>query len=306
MDIAVIGTGAIGGYYGARLATAGHRVHFWSRSEHAHLTAHGLTVDSCLGDFSLEHPLAYARIDQMPPCDVVLVTIKATANDQVFDAIGPVVKPGSQIVLMQNGFGNEPVLAALYPQARIYAGLCFICSFRDGPGVVRHTAYGNISLASLLPDAAGLAELAGLFNGAGVETQVIGQVVEARLRKLVWNLPFNGLTVVLNATTEDIAASPPARAMAAGLMAELLEAAQACGSPIEPAFADQMLATIDPMGPYNPSMRLDFLAGRPMEIDAMYWNVIRYAAQHGYDMRAATLLARQLEHRQAARDAARR
>ncbi|MDR1799524.1 MAG: 2-dehydropantoate 2-reductase [Bifidobacteriaceae bacterium] len=304
MDIAVIGTGAIGGYYGARLARAGHRVHFWSRTEHAYLRDHGLTVDSYLGDFSVAKPLAYAQIADLPACDIVLVTIKATANQAVFPALAPVIKPGTAVVLMQNGFGNEPLLAKLYPQARIYAGLCFICTFRDGPGRVRHTDYGLVSLASQVPDAARLADLAAVFMGAGIETKTVGQVLEARLRKLIWNVPFNGLTVVLDATTADLAASPSIQVLAHAMMEELIEAAAAAGVTIEASFADEMLATLDTMGPYNSSMRLDYLAGRPLEIEAMYWNVIHFAAQHGYQMKYATMLARQLEYRQATRQLA--
>jgi 2-dehydropantoate 2-reductase len=295
VDIAIIGSGAIGGYYGARLAHAGHDVHFLARSEYRHLRRHGLRVQSHLGDFSLPEPRAYPSLDAMPPADLVCVTVKTTANPTVLPALGPILKPGAAIVLMQNGIGYEPRLAALYPDAGVYAGLCFICSFRDGPGTVRHTAYGRISLASQRADAAGLARVADVFASAGIETETRGDVLAARLRKLVWNIPFNGLSVVLDCTTAELGTDPSALALCRALMVEVVRAAGAVGSDIEPEFVDQMQGTTQAMSDYQPSMKLDYLAGRPMEIEAIYWNVIRLAREHGCEMPGTAMLARQLE-----------
>ena len=106
LDIAIIGTGGIGGYYGARLAHAGHRVHILLNSEYEYVKQNGLIVESHYGDFSLEKPLVYNDINLMPPCDLVCVAVKATANDRVFPTPKPVLKPDGDILLRQNGFGN--------------------------------------------------------------------------------------------------------------------------------------------------------------------------------------------------------
>jgi 2-dehydropantoate 2-reductase len=295
LKVAVIGTGAIGGYYGARLAHAGHQVHFLARSEFAYLQRHGLTVLSELGDFSLPKIQVYRRVEDLPAVDLVLMTAKATANDELFTAIQPLLASGGAVVLMQNGFGAEERLASLYPEARIFAGLCFICAFRDGPGRVRHAAYGALSLGALPSAAALLPSLAERFAQAGIETEVLANVLEARLRKLVWNIPFNGLAVVLDATTAELASSASSREMIRLLMDEVVSAARAGGVTIPAEFVGKMLKSADSMAAYNPSMRLDYLAGRPMEVEAIYWNTIRWAASFGYQMRACSLLARQLE-----------
>jgi 2-dehydropantoate 2-reductase len=297
--VAVVGTGAIGGYYGARLAHAGHRVRFVARSGADALREHGLTVDSWLGDFSVRRPDVRGDVADLPPSDLVLVATKATGNDDVFPSLGPALKPGAALVCLQNGFGAEERLAALHPRAHVFGGLCFICSYRtDEPWVIEHTAYGRLSLAALDPVGAAreLDRLAAVFRGAGVDTEVLGGVLEARLRKLVWNIPFNGLSVILGATTGDLAASPAARRAVESLMSEVIEAAAAGGVVIEPEFAVSMMGTTDSMDAYNPSMRLDHLAGRPMEIEAIYWNVIRWAESLGCEMPRAALLAWQLEH----------
>ncbi|MDR1450292.1 MAG: hypothetical protein LBI84_08865, partial [Propionibacteriaceae bacterium] len=103
MDIAIVGAGAIGGYYGARLAHGGHTVHFLARSTAAAMREAGLTVDSHLGDFSLPQPLVYSRAEDLPACDLVCVAVKATANKVVFPQLGGLVKPGGAIILLQNG-----------------------------------------------------------------------------------------------------------------------------------------------------------------------------------------------------------
>jgi 2-dehydropantoate 2-reductase len=304
MDIAIIGTGAIGGYYGARLAHAGHAVHFLAHTEYAYLKAHGLKVDSYLGDFSLppDGLLVYADSADLPAVDLVCITAKATANDAIFPALGRLLKPGGTLLLMQNGFGGEQQLAGLYPEAHVVAGLCFICSFRDGPGHVRHTAYGEVSLGPLTPaDRPAADAVAAAFAAAGVAVQVLGDVVTARFRKLVWNIPFNGLSVVLGATTTDLAESPAAQRLLRALMEEIAAAGAACGITVEAEFIDQMMASTGGMDAYNPSMRLDYLAGRPLEIDAIYRHVIAYAKDHGFAMTRAEQLADELEFLQAHR-----
>jgi 2-dehydropantoate 2-reductase len=297
LDIAIIGTGAIGGYYGARLAHGGSHVHFLLHSDYEYVKAHGLTVDSHYGDFSLPHPNVYANTTDLPPCDLVCVAVKATANAQIFPQLAGVLKKGGTILLLQNGFGYEQELAKRYPEQQILAGMCFICSFRDGPGVIRHTDYGKLSLAVLKPDGAdekkahdALAHAAGLFDRAGVETEVKDDLIEARIRKLMWNIPYNGMSVIANCQTDILVKNPALRAATRAVMEEILEAAAAVGVTIEPSFADDMVRLTDVMTPYDPSMRLDFLAGRPLEIDAIYGNFIDYAQAHGYEMRYAKMM----------------
>lgn len=299
MDIAIIGTGAIGGYYGARLAHGGNNVHFLLNSDYEYVKEHGLTVDSHLGDFSLKKPKVYANIKDMPLCDLVCVAVKTTANETIFPELANVLKNDNAILLLQNGFGYEQNLAGIYPGHPILGGMCFISSFRDGPGVIRHTDYGKITLAILQDDKqALLSEIASVFSSAGIETETKENLTDARIRKLMWNMPYNGMSVIANCKTDTLTANPAMRELTRAIMEELLEASVACGTPIESTFADQMVTLTDEMSAYSPSMRLDFLAGRQMEIDAIYGNFINYASQHGYDMRYAKMIMWQLEYLQ--------
>lgn len=299
LDIAIIGAGGIGGYYGARLAHAGHRVHFLLNSEYEYVKQHGLIVDSHYGDFSLKKPLVYNDIKAMPPCDLVCVAVKATANAQIFPKLASILKPETDILLLQNGFGNEQRLENLYPQQYIFGGLCFICTFREGPGRIRHAFYGKITLAAhKAVNVDRLRQLVLTFRAAGIETIEIPDLMLARWKKLVWNIPYNGLTVIMNCQTDLLVKEESMLELTRAMMKEVLEAAQACGVTIEDKFVDEMIQSTVNMTPYDPSMRLDYLAKRAMEIDIIYGNVIEYAKEHGYDMKYAKMLKWQLEYLQ--------
>lgn len=288
MDIAIIGTGAIGGLYGARLARGGNRVHFLLHTEYEYVKAHGLVVDSHLGDFSIRQPLVYSDVSQMPRCDLVLIAAKSTANDALFPLLGPVLKPGCAIVLMQNGLDAEKRLAALYPGCHIFGGMCFVCTYRESPGVIRNPDNERVSFAPFSPeDAALLDEVAGVFSKAGIDTERFEDLSLARWRKLMWNIPYNGLTVIMNCKTDFLVNDPAMRELVACLMRDVIEGARACGSAIEPGFAENMVAVTEKMTPYEPSMKLDYNAGRKLEIEAIYENPIRLAAERGFTMHYA-------------------
>jgi len=288
MDIAVIGTGAIGGLYGARLAHGGNRVHFLLHTEYEYVKAHGLIVDSHLGDFSIKEPLVYDDISMMPRCDLVLFTAKSTANDMLFPSIESVLKPGGVIALMQNGLGAEQKLAELYPECHVFGGMCFVCAYRESPGVIRNPDDERVTFAPYDPaDAILLPEVANIFIKAGIDTECFEDLSLARWRKLMWNIPYNGMTVIMNCKTDFLVGDPAMRELIACLMRDVVEGARACGSVIDPGFADRMVGVTEQMTPYEPSMKLDYNAGRKLEIEAIYENPIRLAAEHGFTMHYA-------------------
>jgi 2-dehydropantoate 2-reductase len=117
------------------------------------------------------------------------------------------------------------------------------------------------------------------FQSAGIEMQPATDLRNARWRKLMWNIPYNGLSVVLNADTSQIMKDPAAAALAESLMHEVRQVAHCCGSQIEADFVDKLLNDTRHMVPYDSSMRLDYRAGRPMEIEAIFGNTLRAAQQ---------------------------
>ncbi len=288
---AIIGTGAVGGLYGARLQHAGHDVHFLVHSDYEHVRAHGLRVTSPWGHLTLPRVQAYARSRDMPACDVICVCLKTTQNHLLPALLAPLVRAGTVILLMQNGLGAEEEVAARFPQARVAGALCFLCCNKTGPGVIHHVDYGHMLLGmhGAGPDAA-LRRIAAEFTAAGIPNELKASLADARWRKLFWNIPFNGLSVVLQAETDAIMADASSRGLAQALLQEVLAGARACGCGIEDAFVRHIMDFTDKMKPYRTSMALDYAAGRALEIEYIYDRPLAAARQAGLAMlRVATL-----------------
>ncbi len=283
----VVGTGAVGGLYGARLAAAGHEVAFLARTDAAHLTAQGLRVDSVNGDVVL--PPGSFRVASDPadlePPDVVMVALKTTANGAFPSLLPPLVEPATVVAVFQNGLGVEAAAAAAAPGvAAVVGGMCFVCAARVGPGHIRHEDYGAVTVGAHAgaPDAA--VAIAADLAEAGVRAEVLPDLTTGRWRKLLWNVPFNGLSVVLDAGTDELLADASSRALAVDLMAEVVSGGQACGAVIGPGDAELMVTSTEQMVPYRTSMKLDFDAGRPLEHDAIHGAPVRAAAAAGVAM----------------------
>lgn len=294
----VVGAGGVGLLYGARLAAAGHEVRWLVRSGAEEIRRGGVEVRTGGAVLRIPAPEVQVFTDpaDVPAADVVLLATKATANDALGELLRPACAPGSTVVVFQNGLGAEEQVRAEVPQVgAVLGGLCFVCVHRTGPGRADHLDYGAVTLAPLdgadLPAAEAVAhDLA----AAGVETAVLPHLGVARWRKLVWNIPFNGLCTVLDARTDALLADPHSRALVADLMDEVIVAANAAGCPIPTAFRDEMLATTDAMAPYDPSMKLDHDAGRRLEIEAIYDTATAAARHAGAPMPRAEALAAML------------
>jgi 2-dehydropantoate 2-reductase len=299
---AVIGAGAVGGLYGARLQQAGANVHFLLRSDYDHVQRHGLRVESVDGDINLPQVNVYRHPGAMPKCDVVLVALKTTQNHLLPEILPPVVKTGTLVVMLQNGLGVEDEAAAVVGPDFVFGGLCFVCSNRVGPGHICHLDYGHITLAQYTANhtPVGLTQplrcLAKDFEQAGVQIIVAEDLLTARWQKLVWNVPFNGLSVVLDAQTDALMGNAYTRRLVEVLMNEVVLGAQETHRRhIPPGFVQKMLAATEKMKPYKTSMKLDFDSGRPMEIEAIFGTPLRLAQQAGANVPYLDMLYQQLK-----------
>ncbi len=301
MRIGVIGTGAVGGYYGALLVKNGLDVHFLLNSDFEHVRDNGLLVESKDGDFELGTVNAYSCSEDMPKCDVVIVALKTTHNDLLKSMLPDTIKKNGIIVMLQNGLNIEKDVAEIIPSATVVGGLCFLCSNKIGPGHIRHLDYGSIRLGQYQKNeqAAGVTKelklISDIFCNAGIPIHIADNLGKARWEKLVWNMGFNGSTVILNATTDRIMKNPSSCAMVNEIMLEVIQAARICGYDIDDSFSEIMVTATKQMVDYSPSMKLDYEAGRPLEIENIYWRPIRAAEKNGYDMKKSRILAYQLD-----------
>lgn len=295
MRYAVIGTGAIGGYYGAKLARSGQDVHFLLHKDYEYVKANGLQVDSCDGSFHIAAN-AYARTEDMPPCDVVLVCIKSVNNHLLKSLLPPLLHADTLVVMIQNGIGVEQDVERDFPGVQLCAGLAFICSAKTEPGRVNHQCYGSINLANYSCRDVSLFEaVVREFREAGIETGEV-EYHEARWKKAVWNMPFNGMTVALHAQTDELLKHPSTRQLIRDQMMEVVGASRALGvSGVDEAFVEKMIRMTDEMTPYSPSMRLDYDFHRPMEIHYLYTRPIEIAREAGFRMPKLEMLEAELK-----------
>lgn len=295
MVYSVIGTGGVGGYYGGCLARAGKEVHFLLHKDYAFVRDHGLQVKSWRGDFHLKPVNAYDDSSRMPASDVVLVALKSIKNPLLKELLPPLLKPDTLVLLIENGIGVEAQVQEMFPQTLLAAGLAFICTAKTSPGVIHHQDFGKLTIAPYTPGAEQrAAEVLRDLSDAGVKTAT-AEYLEARWKKQVWNMPFNGMTVALNTSTDALLANPSTAALIREQMLEVIAAARAIGvKNIDESFADQMLETTAGMAPYAPSMKLDHDFGRPMEIGAIYTEALRQAREAGCPMPRLEMLEAEL------------
>ena len=296
MKYAIIGTGAIGGFYGARLDKAGFEAHFLLHTDYQYVVDHGLTIDSCDGNFTLPSPKVYDSTSEMPQCDVVIVALKTTQNHLLPSLLPPLLKPDTIILLIQNGIGVEADVQQLFPSQPIAAGMAFICSAKAGPGHINHQFYGNINIGNYSchnPQRYG--QMLADFRAAGIGAADV-EYLEARWKKAVWNMPFNGMTVALNTTTNRLLSCESTHRLIYDQMLEVIGAAQALGvKNLDTRFADKMIANTIKMPPYSPSMKLDFDFHRPMEINYLYTRPIAEARAAGFAMPKLEMIEAELQ-----------
>ena len=296
MKYAIIGTGAIGGFYGARLDKAGFEVHFLLHTDYQYVVDHGLTIDSCDGNFTLPSPKVYDSTSNMPQCDVVIVALKTTQNHLLPSLLPPLLKPDTIILLIQNGIGVEADVQQLFPSQPIAAGMAFICSAKAGPGHINHQFYGNINIGNYsCHNPQRYNQMLADFRAAGIGAADV-EYLEARWKKAVWNMPFNGMTVALNTTTNRLLSCESTHRLIYDQMLEVIGAAQALGvKNLDTRFADKMIANTIKMPPYSPSMKLDFDFHRPMEINYLYTRPIAEARAAGFAMPKLEMLEAELQ-----------
>ena len=301
--IGIIGTGAIGGFYGLMLVRAGFDVHFLLRSEFSAVAEHGLQLDSAVhGALTLNPVQAYSNAEDMPPCDWLLVGAKTTSNAQLAPTIIQAAAPDAKVLLMQNGLDVEDSLRALLPDSlHVLGGLCYICVHREGPGVITHQALGAVNVGYHSGPAADqqarmviVEEGAGLFRAAGIDSQAMANLHQARWQKLVWNIPYNGLSVLLGASTTPLMADADSRELIKALMAEVVQGAIACGHDVPAGYADHLFMVTEKMPDYWPSMYHDFLHKRPLELEAIYARPLAAAKAAGCELPRIEALYRSL------------
>ena len=292
----MVGAGAVGLLYGGRLQQAGHQVTWVIPAAADEVRAHGIRIAADGATTTLEADVV-SEPGAAPTADIVLVALKSTANDRFADLVGPAVTQGTTVALFQNGLGAEDQLRRAVPNCGAIVGaLCFVCAHRRAPGHVAHLDYGPVDVAEHEAQrvTSAVRLLTNDLGGAGFSATAHADLVTARWRKLVWNIPYNGLSVLLDASTDELMNDPSSRSLVTTMMSEVVTAGRACGADLDEAFAQGRRDMTLTMTAYAPSMKLDFETGRPMEIAAIYDAPVEAARRAGAPMPTVAAIRDQL------------
>jgi 2-dehydropantoate 2-reductase len=303
VKIAVVGCGAVGSFYGAKLVRAGRDVHFLLRSDYDVVRRNGVSIRSPQGDFQVR-PRCARTAAEIGPSDLVLIGLKTTANEVFSELLPPLVDSHTAVLTLQNGLGNEEQLARLFPPEQIMGGLCFVCLNRLEPGLIHHLDHGQVVMGEFQrwPEPR-THDIAGMFRHAGIPCKVTANLAQTHWEKLVWNIPFNGLGVAAAAgyevfaaanqecgqpvgpplgpclTTEQLLADSRWLELVRELMLEVIGAARALRLQIHQSLADKQIERTRTMGAYKASTLIDFERGQPLELESLFFEPLRQARE---------------------------
>ena len=285
--IVIVGCGAVGLFYGAKLALSGQDVHFLMRQDFDQVSKYGIKIESASGEAEyLENPSIYRDALEIGPCDLIIVAIKSTDNKALESLIPKLIKKETAIMTLQNGLGNEEFIAKKFGSHSVLGGLCFVCLNRVSKGVVRHIAQGTISCGEFM----GLPlprthDVALMFKSAGIPFIVAESLIEQRWKKLVWNIPFNGISISEGGVdTSVILKDKSLLFLVEALMREVIQVANKLGYNLSNSLIDHNIKETKSMGPYRPSSMIDFMEGRPVEVEAIWGNPVRVGRSVGVEI----------------------
>jgi 2-dehydropantoate 2-reductase len=313
MKIAVVGCGAVGSFYGAKLARAGEEVHFLLRSDYEVVRKKGVSIHSRDGNFHVR-PKAAKTPGEIGPADLVLIALKTIANDQFPSLIPPLVASQTAVLTLQNGLGNEEALAQIIAPEQILGGLCFVCLNRTAPGVIDHTDHGAVVIGEFgrWPEPR-THDIATMFRNAGIPCQVSDNLAQAHWEKLAWNIPFNGLGVASAAgkegmadpdsaslrgpclTTDKLLADAEWELIVRELIREVIAGGRALGFKMKDDLEEVQIARTRTMGAYKPSTLIDFENGKPLELISLFFEPLRLARSAGISVPRLTALCEVLK-----------
>jgi 2-dehydropantoate 2-reductase len=282
MKIVMMGSGGVGGYYGARLQQAGHEVSFVARGAHAEaMRRSGLRIRSELGD---AHVPARVLADpaEAGPADLVVLAVKLWDTEAAARAVARV--PGAAAVSLQNGVDKDDVLAAAMGRERVLGGVTHIGAVIAEPGVIAHTGkLARVTLGELDGSRSPRLQTAvEAFRSAGVETIASDDIRRVTWEKFVFLTALSGMTALTRKPIGEVRAQPATRAMLLDSLREAAAVARAEGARIDESFAQKQLEMMDALPPAMlSSMAQDLLRGRRLELPWLSGAVVQRAQKHG-------------------------
>lgn len=280
MRIAIYGAGAVGGYFGGRLAQAGAEVIFIARGQTLQaLQAQGLRVESITGDFMVQPVQATDDPTTVGPVALVIVAVKAWQVPSVAEAIRPLVGAQTLVLPLQNGVEAPGQLAAALGQDHVIGGSCVIVAEVMAPGHIRHGgAQPTVNIGELDNRRTERIETVQrrFAQCQGVTVNIVNDITAALWQKFMIIAPWSGVGAVTRAPLHTICRQPETRQLLTAVIAEIEAVARAHGIALPPTAAADTLARLEQIGPgLLASMQRDLMNGRPSELEAQTGAVVR-------------------------------
>lgn len=282
-EILLVGTGAVGSYYAGRLAQAGASVSALSRTDYDVVKEKGIAVRSVSGDFHFMPAEVIRTIDEYSrEPDYIIVATKVLPEISIPSLIGSKVSPRTAIVLLQNGIDIEGPVSEAFPGNEIISAIAFISVSRPEFGLIVHKDFGRLIIGNYPSGASDrTAVLAEMFHQAGVRCDIDQDIIAARWRKLMWNAPFNPLSVLCGgADTREMMESEQVVTLATGIMNELIILASLSGHTVHASVINTIMTDTRAMAPTKTSMLQDYEKKLPLEVEAILGNTVRIARRH--------------------------
>ena len=294
-SIAVVGAGAVGMFYGSKLQKSGLRVEYQSRKTAAALEKSQLQVKSIWGDYCIDARV-FDSTSEMKKADIIILSTKVLDNINYSTLLAPIIKNESIIICLQNGIGLEEELQSEFSSCFIVGALAFTCINRTGTAGIEHLDYGLVKVGPLAEKDQKAARLFhGLLVKAEIEAEYHDNLRLLRWQKLLWNVPFNSLSVIGRADTGELVKEKPMLDLSKEIMREVQSIALYENCIINDDEIEEMLRRTINMKPYKTSMLLDFENKRPVEVSAILGKPISLAERYGIKVSCMRTLKALLE-----------
>lgn len=279
MRIAIIGSGGVGGYFGGKLACAGHDLHFLARGAHlAAMRERGLRVDSISGDFVLEAVQATDDPGAIGPVDLAVVAVKSWQLPEAASAAQPLVASDTVVLPLLNGVEASRILADAVGEEHVFGGICRISARIEGPGHIVHSAidpsitFGELDNRRTERAAA----LQRALTEAGIRAEIPSDILAAVWEKFALIATWSGIGAVTRVPIGQWRDLPGTRAMAEACLREIHSVASARGIALGEDRVMKIMDVYDSVPPESvASMQRDVLEGRPSELEDQSGAVVR-------------------------------
>ncbi len=299
----IIGTGAIGGYYGACLQKQGINVNFLLNSDYEYVKQHGLVIESIQGDFELPSVNAFNKIENMPIADVVIVALKTTDNYLLSEQLLPLVQENTTVLVLQNGLGSEADIAEIVGSDKVIRGIPWIFVNKISSGHICHINHGKIILGQYTPNYEPknpnekMHQIQKDFESSGIQIKLTNNLLEQILQKSYFHIPHQSLSIILNSSPKIFLQDPDIKKLVGNIQSEIISIASAYDCQLKTKIKEIISSKypIEQKHSFIPSMRQDYQNKKSLEIETVLGNPIKMAQKLGIKTPYLTTIYQQIK-----------